>query len=189
VLLSFSNGVGNGDLLRSVSDSVVLDGCVYVLSHIQNAGVIRKKGEVFAAVFGGDAEATARVASLFEHSGLRFKTPSDIKEALWKKYLFISAFATLTSFHNKSISEVYEQHFDEAKALLEEISTFAKKEGVTIDDEVQKALHTASKLPQSATTSMHKDFLNKKRVELESLSGYVKMPLMQRLYEELKQSV
>lgn len=189
VLLSFSNGVSNGDLLRSLSRSRVLDGCVYVLSHIESAGVIRKKGDVFAAVFGGEAGATSEVASLFEHSGVRYKTPQNIKEALWKKYLFISAFATLTSYYNKSIHEIYEAHFDEAKTLLEEIAAFAKSEGVDLDEEVQKALQTASKLPKDATTSMHKDFTLKKQVELESLSGYVKTPLMQRLYTELKARV
>lgn len=189
VLLSFSNGVSNGDLLRSLSRSRVLDGCVYVLSHIESAGVIRKKGDVFAAVFGGEAGATSEVASLFEHSGVRYKTPQNIKEALWKKYLFISTFATLTSYYNKSIREIYEAHFDEAKTLLEEIAAFAKGEGVDLDEEVQKALQTASKLPKDATTSMHKDFTLQKQVELESLSGYVKTPLMQRLYKELKARV
>lgn len=189
ILLSFSNGVDNGDKLRELSSSKVLDACVYILSHIEDAGVIRKKGKIFSAVFGGDEEATVSIAALFEKAGLRYKTPQNIKEALWRKYLFISAFATLTSYYDTTISSIYEQHFDEAKVLLEEISTFAKTEGVFIEDEVQKALDIAKNLPRDASTSMHLDFQNNKRVELESLSGYVKMPLMSRLYEELKQRV
>ncbi len=189
ILLSFSNGVNNGEILRSLSKSRVLDACVYVLSHIETPGVIRKKGDVFAAVFGGDEESSATVASLFERSGLRYKTPSNIKEALWKKYLFISAFATLTSYYDETIYEIYTERFDEAKSLLEEIAAFATLKGININDEVQKALHTASKLPKDASTSMHKDFKNHKRVELEALSGYVKTPLMSRLYMELKERV
>ena len=189
ILLSFSNGVDNGDKLRELSSSRVLDACIYILSHIEDAGVIRKKGKVFAAIFGGEGEATATLATLFEQAGLRYKTPQKIKEALWRKYLFISAFATLTSYYDTSICGVYENHFDEAKALLEEISTFAQTQGVFIEDEVQKALDVAKSLPHDASTSMHLDFKNKKRVELESLSGYVKTPLMSRLYEELKRRV
>jgi len=190
-LISFSNGVNNGDRLRALSSATVLDGAVYILSHLQKAGVIRKKGKVFAAVFGGDATATQKLATLFEKAELRYKTPDDIKKALYKKYIFIAAFATLTSYYDKPIAAVYKEHLSEAKALLEEIAAVAKSEGVDIDDEVQKALNTAAKLPADASTSMHLDFQNNKQTELESLSGYiakngaVQTPLMEKMYKEL----
>jgi len=188
ILLSFSNGVDNAKRLRTLSNAIVLESCVYILSHIEKAGVIRKKGKVFAALFGGDnTDAVQKVATLFEKAGLRYKTPDDITTAIWKKYIFISAFATLTSYYDTTIGAIYEEHYEEAKQLLEEIAVFAKeKEGVNIDDEVQKALDTASKVPYDSSTSMHLDFQNGKRVELESLSGYVKKPLMQKFYQELK---
>jgi 2-dehydropantoate 2-reductase len=107
VLISFSNGVNNGDVLRELSDARVLDGAVYILSHIEKPGVVRKKGKVFAAVFGGEKEATEILAAVFQKSDLRYKTPDDIKTALWKKYIFIAAFATLTSYYDKPISAVY----------------------------------------------------------------------------------
>jgi 2-dehydropantoate 2-reductase len=188
ILMSFSNGVNNGDLLRSLSNAVVLDSCVYILSHIEKAGVIRKKGKVFAAVFGGDEKVTQKVAEIFEKAKLRYKTPENIKEALYKKYIFIAAFATLTSYYDKSIGYIYEHHYDEAKELLEEIAAFAKeKEGIDISAEVQKALDTASKVPYDSSTSMHLDFQNGKKTEIENLSGYVKKPLMQKFYKELKE--
>ncbi len=189
ILLSFSNGVGNAKVLQSVANAVVLEGCVYILSHIEKPGVIRKKGKVFAAVFGGDnAEAVQKLAQLFEKAGLRYKTPDDIATAVWKKYIFIAAFATLTSYYNASIGEIYEKHYDEAKALLEEIALYAKEyEGVDIADEVQKALETAKNVPYDSSTSMHLDFQNGHKTELESLSGYVKMPLMQKYYTTLKE--
>jgi len=187
ILLSFSNGVNSATTLRALSNAVVLDSCVYILSHIEEYGVIRKKGKVFAAIFGGDEEATKKVAALFERAQLRYKTPSDIKTAVWKKYIFISAFATLTSYYDESIGSVYEHHYEEAKALLEEIAAFAKEsEGVEIYDEVAKALETASKVPYDSSTSMRLDLQQKKRLELENLSGYVKKPLMQKFYKELK---
>ena len=188
ILLSFSNGVDNAKRLRKLSDAVVLDACIYILSHIERAGVIRKKGKVFATVFGGDnQEAVTSVAGLFEKAKLRYKTPSNIKNAIWKKYIFISAFATLTSYYNETIGAIYEHHYEEAKALLEEIACFAKEnEGVNIDDEVQKALDTASKVPYDSSTSMRLDFQNGKKVELESLSGYVKKPLMMQYCKALK---
>ena len=193
ILISFSNGVNNGDLLRELSHARVLDGAVYILSHIEKPGVIRKKGKVFAAVFGGDAQATEMLASVFKEAELRYKTPEDIKTALWKKYIFIAAFATLTSYYDKPIAAVYKEHKEEAEELLREIAAVAKEQGVNIDDEVQKALDTASKLPEDASTSMHLDFQSGKRVELESLSGFIakagadRAPLMNKMYKKLKE--
>jgi len=189
IMVSFSNGVSNGDILREISNSIVLDGCIYILSHIEEMGSIRKKGKVFAAIFGGDEKATQTLAEIFEKANLRYKTPSDIKTAIWKKYIFISAFATATSYYNKSIGYVYEHHRDEVETLLNEISEFAHAKGIEIKDEVEKALQTASKVPYDSSTSMYLDFKNKKRVELENLSGYVKTPLMQEMYEELKNRI
>jgi len=191
ILLSFSNGVSNGDTLRQMSNSIVLDGCVYILSHIEKAGIIRKKGKVFAAVFGGDKEAAKVLAEVFEKAELRFKTPEDIKTAIWKKYIFISSFATLTSYYNESIGYIYEHKKEEAQALLKEIAAVAKDKNIDIKDEIKKALQTASKVPYDSFTSMYLDFKNDKKVELENLSGYiakhegVKTPLMQKMYEEL----
>ena len=188
ILLSFSNGVNNGNILRECCDARVLDACVYILAHIEAPGVIRKKGKVFAALFGGaDKEVVAKVANLFEKASLRYKTPEDIQTALYKKYIFIAAFATLTSYYNEPIGAIYEKHYDEAKRLLEEIAAFAKeKQGIDISDEVQKSLQTAAKVPYDSSTSMALDFKNGKKTELENLSGYVQKPFMQKLYNELK---
>ncbi|MEA2100120.1 MAG: 2-dehydropantoate 2-reductase [Campylobacterota bacterium] len=194
VILSFSNGVNNGDILRELSDSIVLDGCVYILSHVEESGVIRKKGKVFATVFGGEEKATQKLSQIFEDSNLRYKTPSDIKSAIWKKYIFISAFATITSYYDKSIGFIYENHKDEVKTLLEEIADVAQAKGIEIFGEVEKSLQTASKVPYDSSTSMHLDFLHHKRVELDGLSKYVidegekygvETPLMQKMYKSL----
>jgi len=193
ILISFSNGVDNGDKLRAISHARVLDGVIYILSHIEKAGVIRKKGKVFAAVFGGEKEATQELATLFEKADLRFKTPSDIQTAIWKKYIFIAAFATLTSYYDKSILTIYKEHYDEAKRLLEEIAAVARSRGIMIDDEIEKALGTASKLPADASTSMHLDFQNRNQTELESLTGFianskgVEHKSFSYIYEQLKE--
>ena len=194
IMLSFSNGVSNGDTLRDLSSSRILDGCMYILSHIEEAGIIRKKGKVFAAVFGGDINATEVLNAIFIEAGLRTKTPEDIKTAIWKKYIFISAFATLTSYYDKSIGYVYENYLDESRELLKEIAQVANAVGVNVGDEVEKSLATAFKVPYDSSTSMRLDFTNGKKDELHSLSGYIvkkaeefdlKVPLMQKMYEEL----
>jgi 2-dehydropantoate 2-reductase len=195
ILLSFANGVANGETLRQNAHAKVLDGCVYILSHIEKAGVIRKKGKVFAAVFGGEREASEKVAALFEEAALRYKTPENIEEAIWKKYIFIAAFATLTSAYDAPIGVIYKEHYEEAKTLLEEIAAVAHAKGIDLHEEVQKALDTARDVPHDSSTSMHLDFQNNKQTELETLSGTivregaklgVPTPLMKRFYEQLR---
>ena len=82
-----------------------------------------------------------------------------------EKYIFISAFATLTSYYDKPISYIYNNHKDEAKELLNEIASVANAIGIDIFDEVEKSLQSSSKVPADSSTSMHLDFKNKKRDE------------------------
>lgn len=194
ILLSLANGVEHGDELRVLSDCKVLDACVYILSHLQESGVIRKKGNIFALVFGGLQEESKLLKTLFDEASLRAKVEEDIKTAIWKKYIFISAFATATAFYDNSVGFVYTNHYDEVKTLLQEIAEVAHAKGVDVYAEVKKSLEIAKNLPFEASTSMHLDFANKRRDELKTLSGYVvreakreaiEVPHMQKMYEEL----
>ena len=134
---------------------------------------------------------------MFKDAGIRTKFTEDIETAVWKKYLFISAFASLTSFYDISIKRVHDQHHKEAKAVLNEIASVAKAKGITIEDEIDKALKTASSLPEDASTSMHLDFQHHRKTELDTLTGYivneakmlqVDVPLMKEIYTKLKET-
>ncbi len=197
IIVSFSNGVEHKEKIDSLVDAKVLQGAVYILAHKEADGVIVKKGKVFAALFGDETyvKETALVSSLFEKAGLRHKTPDNIEEAIWKKYLFISTFAALTSYFDMSMRKVYETHKEEAQILLQEIADVAEAKGIHIKDEVEKALKTASSLPEDASSSMHLDFQNGSKTELETLCGYIvregerlrlPTPMMAKIYGVLK---
>lgn len=193
IIIPFANGVEHQENIEKMVDARVLQGAVYVLAHRASAGVIVKKGKVFAAIFGERryVQETVLVAELFEKAGLRYKTPENIDEAIWKKYLFISAFAALTSYFDTSMYMVYTLHKNWAETLLQEIVDVAAGKGIEIDGEVEKALKTASALPEDASSSMHLDFQKGSRTELETLCGYVvreskqqrlPTPLMAKIY-------
>ena len=192
VVLSLSNGVEHGDELRSLLNVKVLDGCVYILSHIEKAGEIKKMGTVFNLIFAG--EGSEVLASVLDEAGLRYKIAEDILSAIWKKYIFIATFGVLTSYYDISIKEVYEKHYDEAKQFLQEVAAVAKAKNIELEEEIEKSLQTASKLPQTASTSMHKDIKAQKKDELQTLCGYlvreaqryhVRVPSIEKYYEEL----
>ena len=198
VLMPFANGVNNAEMIASIVDAKVINACVYILSHIEALGVIRKQGNVFATVFGDPFlfGESLFVEYMFKDAGIRTKFDEDIERAVWKKYLFISAFASLTSFYDINIKKVHSQHYEEAKDLLCEISSVAKAKGINVEDEIDKALKTASTLPEDATTSMHLDFQHQRKTELDILTGYivneakkfqVDVLLMQKIYTLLKE--
>jgi len=83
IILSLSNGVDNGDELRELSNSVVLDACIYILSHMEEAGIIRKNGKVFALVFGGVDEASKILKSVFAEAEAKetLKEIADVADA------------------------------------------------------------------------------------------------------------
>jgi len=193
LIVTFLNGVGHFEKLSVLCDNEISQGVIYILSHIKSPGVIRKKGKVFAAVFAEDKKGILK--EIFKKSSLRYKISSDITKDIWKKYIFISAFANLTSYYDKSIYEVYNQHTTQTKEVLCEIAKIAKAKGINIDEEVEKSLKTASSLPKDASTSMHKDFKNSKKTELEALSGYlvneakrlnINIPQISKIYAKLK---
>jgi len=198
VLIPFANGVTNAQSIANMVDAKVINGCIYILAHIQSEGVIRKEGKVFAAVFGDEeyfGEAL-HVHYIFKDAGMRAIADENIDQAVWKKYLFIAAFATLTSYYDRSIKSIYEEYYEDAKRLLEEIVSIAKAKSIDIQNEIQKALEIAASLPKDASTSMHLDFQNHHKTELETLSGYivheakqlgVEVPLMAKFYSVLKE--
>ena len=197
VLMPFANGVNNAETIANIIDAKVINGCVYILSHVQEPGVIRKQGSVFAAVF-GDPELFGEslfIEYMFKDAGLRTKVSEDIETEVWKKYLFISAFASLTSFYESSIKKVYDQHYEETKEVLQEIASVARAKGIPLENEIEKALKTASSLPEDASTSMRLDFQQHRKTELDTLTGYIideakklhiDVPLMQSIYTDLK---
>lgn len=191
VIIPLSNGVEHRDNILKQIDAKVCNSAVYILSHLQDIGVVRKEGRVFALTLSKEAEG---ITSLLEKADLRHKIVENSKKAIWKKYIFISAFATLTSYYDMSIKSVYKEHLGEVKELLEEIVAVAESLDIELKDEVENSLETASKLPEKASTSMHLDISKKRECEIETLSNYilkiaeeknVKTPLMQKMYTSI----
>jgi 2-dehydropantoate 2-reductase len=196
IIIPLSNGVEHTKNIKNLCNATVLNSCVYILAHLESKGVVRKKGETFALIFGNQNEtANIIVSQLLDEAQLRYKNPKNYEVAVWKKYIFITTYASLTSYHDKSIYRIVSEHLEENRALLKEINEVAKAMGIDIEDEIEKSIKTALKLPHDASTSMHLDFQKKRKTELETLSGYmikmakqykVEVPIMLKIYSKLK---
>jgi 2-dehydropantoate 2-reductase len=194
LIIPVANGVNNVDRLSALTTAKVIDACVYIVSHKIEPGVIKKTTNVFALIL--PEESQELLEPLLSEAGLRCKFSPEIKKELWKKFLFISAMGTLTSYYHIGMGSIYEGHKKELTAVLNEILSVAKAEGIDLEEkDVQKALETASKLPADAPTSLWLDIQGGKENELETLCYYLietadrhklHLPLMQKIYDRLK---
>ncbi len=194
LLIPIANGVNSQELLRPLTPAKITDACVYIVSHKVSAGLIKKATDTFALVLSTQIQEI--LEPLLQKADLRTKFSDDIKKEIWKKFLFISAMGALTSFYQLGMGTIYKEHQEELRALLNEIFSVAKAEGISIEEkEVEKALATASRLPLDAPTSLWLDMQANKQNELESLCHYVistaqrhdlSTPMMQKIYTKLK---
>ena len=179
ILMTTANGVGYKDKIKKhFPKNPICEACIYILSNITKPGTIKKYGGVFQLFIGSDEIAPKKLEEIyhiFNNANLKTKISQDIKLQCWRKYLFISAFATMTSFYNASMGEIVKEHERELRDVLSEIIALANKKGINLtsknlEDSISQA---KSKIPYNATTSMLLDFRNKRRSEIDSLTGYV----------------
>ncbi len=197
ILLSLNNGVDNDLVLKNEFPSnPVAKGCIYILSNIIKPSVIKKYGGVFNIFMGMDEnEKLEEFSNVLKRSDLRHEISDDIDFQIWRKYLLISAFASLTTYYDTSMGDIVKNHKKELETLLDEIILIANAKGIKLTEkEKQSVIQRARKIPFESTTSMLLDFRAGKKMELEALSGYIvkeagklgiKTPLMQKIYEKL----
>jgi len=193
LIIPVANGVNSRDELQALTPAKVTDACVYIVSHKVSAGVIKKSTNVFALRLSDDVQEV--LEPLLNKAGLRCKFSDDIKKELWKKFLFISAMGSMTSYYQTGMGSIYKDHKEELQAVLKEIFSVAQHKGINIETkEIDKALETAQKLPLDAPTSLWLDIQGKGLNELETLCGYIvikaqhhniQTPVMKKIYDKL----
>ena len=199
VLLPLLNGVDHDmEIMARFPKSDVLNGCIYIFSNIKIAGHIRKYGGVFHLFYGSRSRpktAYSRIEALFEAAGLSHRLTDKITLETWRKYLLISAFATMSSYYSVPLGVIARDHYDELGALLLEITAVAHAKGIMLTEKNRESvLDRITRVPFDSKTSMQLDFEAGKPTELEALSGYIvregrahgiETPVMQRMYRHL----
>ncbi len=180
IIISTLNGVDGAERIRVVLPQAdTWEGFAYIISLIESPGVVKQTGDFRHLYFGSptaSAEQLKRVEEIFTSAGIEAKAPPDIFAAMWEKFHFISAIATLTSALDLSIGAILENdsHKDQLMRLLRELKAVADAKGIHLpEDAVDLTLDKMKGLPYETTSSMHRDFHRGKKTELESLTGYV----------------
>ncbi|MBU2997147.1 2-dehydropantoate 2-reductase [Cellulophaga baltica] len=176
VIIPLQNGVNSKDVIVENSDieaTNILEGCIYIASNISEPGVVNHVGGPGKIVFGNsDDKDFYWVQELLEKGGLTIKYTKSIKEVLWKKFLFVSPLATMTTALNVTFGEVLDS--DELmatlKSLMIEVQQLANKFEVTITNEnIEESLAMLSNFPSNSKSSLQLDFEQKNEKNEKSI--------------------
>ncbi|HEX6731536.1 MAG TPA: 2-dehydropantoate 2-reductase [Pyrinomonadaceae bacterium] len=180
-VLPLQNGVEAAAQLSSVlGEAHVLGGLCRIVAYLVGPGHIRHAGFEPSIAFGElDNSVSARVESVrdaFANAGVDVTVPSDIQEALWNKFLFISGFSGVGAVTRAPVGIV--RRLPQTRSLLEramrEIHAVGHARGIKLPaDAVDLALATVDALPDNATSSMQRDFIANRPSELEAQNGAV----------------
>lgn len=201
IVLPLLNGVENTALLQQLlPQAEVWKGCTYIVSRITAPGQITERGSFNELLFGMPGNARQHwFTDLLDAADINYTNSSNIDLVIWRKFLFICAIGTMTSYLDLSIGAILEhsEHRATLVALMKEIITLAEASGIAPGDQVlEETLAKMGSLPYETTSSLHDDFKNHKRTELEALPGYVVraakakglvVPQHEQIYNELKQ--
>ena len=184
VVVPILNGIAHFEKLKKLN-AEILKACIYILSNKKERGVIYKKTPLFYLCI----EDNEKIKKVFEGCDLKVKFSKNIDLDVWKKYLFISTFATLQSFYMKPTGWIMEEKKEEVEKFLDEVIRIAKEYGIDLKNEKEKVIKQALNIPYESKMSMQIDFENNQPTEVETLTGFLadKSDFIDKYFRELNE--
>jgi 2-dehydropantoate 2-reductase len=116
------------------------------------------------------------IAGALRDAGVDVRVTTDVRRAVWEKFIRLAPGATLTSACQATIGEVRGTPEGAAlyRVLVGETVAVGRAAGVALPpDAVETAVRLIQTLPADMRTSMQLDYERRRRVELEELTGAV----------------
>lgn len=178
IVIPFLNGVEVHDILSKRIKSGIMKGCAYIVSYVQSPGVIVETGRIARFIWGQKAVTyeMLRLQNILVDAGIDSVLSTETDYAVWEKFSFISPVATLTSYLDITYGMIADNaiYQDLLKDLFKEFRKVAYACGVSLPEVLfEKHLLSISKFDADTTTSMQRDFAEKRSTELEALTGYI----------------
>jgi 2-dehydropantoate 2-reductase len=181
-VLPLQNGVeAPAQIDRALGPGRALGGLCRILSEVVAPGVIRHSGVepyvAFGELTGVASDRTRRLLAAFETApGVRAELVPDIRLAMWRKFLLITAWGSVGASCSATIGEILERP-ELRRRLLEamgEIQAVARAQGVPLtEDDVRDAVQVLEGAPAQGTTSMQRDLAAGRPAELDAQIGAV----------------
>ena len=181
VCITLQNGVDAHERIGAIAgNDRVMGGLAFVSSLIEAPGVIRYKSKAptikFGETDGRISERATRFRDACVAAGIPAEVVPDIRAALWHKFVGLAVNASLTSLVRQPAGVCY--HDDDilahARMGFSEAAAIARALGVKLpEDIVEWQIRNHQNFPADMYASMYHDVARGRRLELESLSGYI----------------
>lgn len=180
IILPLLNGVDISERIeRILPQNEVWEGCVYIVGRLNEPGVVESSGGIHDLFFGVRNSNSAQLEWMEKtmlDAGIKAQLSQDIGMIIWRKFIFISTTATLTSYFNVGFRDLLTDDIRKETTfkILNEVTALSKADGITFDfDIVESTIKHIERLPFETTSSMHSDYQAGKNTELETLTNIV----------------
>ena len=197
LVIPFLNGLDHVDFLRSVyPSSSVAAATIRIETARSEPGLIRHTSPFAAIEIAASADNRERVEMIASHlrgAGLDVRVRDDELAMLWDKFALLAPIALLTTDERANVGAIRTRRRGDAVALVSEIASVARADGVAVDREA--VLHLIDSVPESMESSMQRDQAAGKPLELDALGGAIirraaragiAVPVTQRLVSDLE---
>lgn len=180
VVIPLGNGVENDEILKSeIASGRVLNGAVYISTHIEAPGVVEQTGGSRKLIFGspeGETDPYLPIEQMLQAAGIDAELSSNIVRDIWSKFIFIDAISGVTSLHGVTIGTVLAtpELREQLVGLMREVESLSERLSVGLPPGiVDQAVERAGMFPPDTKTSMQLDVEKGNATELDTMLGYV----------------
>ncbi len=180
IVIPLLNGVDNAERIQKVlKRGIIMNGCVYISSHIERPGVVEQTGGSCKLLFGpenGLSEAYQDIENLMKNAGINAVLSEHITIDVWTKYIFIGPLAGLSSVLQLPLGAIMENEKDRGmlEGMMTEVASIAMAKGIRLPENiVQSSLAMTKNFPYDTKTSMQLDREKGNPMEVDTFIGYI----------------
>jgi 2-dehydropantoate 2-reductase len=183
-IISLQNGIDNEEKIEAVLErGIVCGGVANIYSTITAPGVITESGGPRKLIFGPlqpwDEPALVRKDQLLKellNAHISAEYTEEIRLALWKKFIFITAVGGLTALTRLTLGEILAAN--ETRSLLrdamDETEAVAHKSGIDVEKGfIDSVFDILKNFKNDTRSSLYHDLSHGKPLEIEALCGTV----------------
>ena len=178
LVLTLQNGIDNGQqLVDAFGRERVLIGSCYLEGRIKQPGVVTQGGPgraSFGELEPGITERCRKLLAVFQEANWRVDLEENMPGMLWKKFSYLAGSAAVGAATRTLFGEM--RSIPETRAVIqgaiEEILDVGRASGAPImDDSLEWCMTSLDNFPATGMSSLGKDFLEGRPVELDGLTG------------------
>ncbi|MDR1372056.1 MAG: 2-dehydropantoate 2-reductase [Dysgonamonadaceae bacterium] len=179
LIIPVLNVYGTGARIQSMIDEgTALDGCIYIVSFVSEAGEITQMGKIFKLIFGVrhgthvPAEKIEAISNALINSGIHVCISDNIDRDTFVKWSYISAMACTGAYFNVPMGDI--QHSGKERdvfiGLSNESAAIGRKLGIPVPEDIlTHHLKVLDSLAPESTASMQKDIALGHQSEIDDL--------------------